>query len=329
MISWFKLSDLSSDFHNALTVTAERETCADAMRTWAFQPQIGDGECTFVRYNEPIHVVLCNFTPYNEIDLSIDDDEWIRFNFTNRSRLRMTPGDGPTHVGLRPAWRLVVPQDHTLMQEYYEENSKAHWVTISVMKDYAATLLGLHPIELERCLLDSVKRVADEPPTIQSFELNDAMRDVVHELNAISPNEKHHSLFVRAKSLELICLAMDDLRNDAVDSKDSTQGEHAAILAVRETILQNFVRPPSLEELARAAGMNRTKLNALFRRRFGLSVFEFIREQRLQHAKTLLNSESLPVAEVAYRAGYNHPCNFATAYRKRFGCPPSLDAGPT
>lgn len=326
MITWSTLSDLSSSFRNAVTVTAERETHADAMRAWTFKPQTGSGQCTFVRYDEPMHVVLCNFTPYNDVDLSIDDDEWIRFNFTCRSRLQMRAGCGPSHVGIGPAWRLVVPQNLALMQEHYEANSSASWITVSITKEYAAALLGLRFAELARLVLDRLQCATDNLPVIQSFELNEAMRDIVHGLNAMPPNDPQHSLYVRAKSFELICLAMKDLNQDVLNVDGETQGEHAAISIVRDIILQNYRRPPSLEELARSAGMNRTKLNMIFRRRFGLSVFEFIREQRLQYAKMLLDSYDLPIAEVAYRSGYNHPCNFTTAYRKRFGCRPSRDA---
>ncbi|MNW09377.1 DNA-binding transcriptional regulator GadX [compost metagenome] len=60
---------------------------------------------------------------------------------------------------------------------------------------------------------------------------------------------------------------------------------------------------------------------------YGTTVFDFVRESRLQRARQALERDGFSVAQAALVAGYNSAANFATAYRKRFGMPPKLARG--
>ncbi|GGY35606.1 hypothetical protein GCM10007387_17150 [Pseudoduganella albidiflava] len=77
----------------------------------------------------------------------------------------------------------------------------------------------------------------------------------------------------------------------------------------------------SMAGIARAIGTNPVSLQALTRRAWGCSVFERLRMLRLERAHdVLLRGGS--VAEAAAVAGYSAATNFATAYRRRYGCTP-------
>ena len=80
----------------------------------------------------------------------------------------------------------------------------------------------------------------------------------------------------------------------------------------------------SLDALARQAGTNANTLQRHFRAVYGTTVFDFVREHRLQRARHALEQDGLTVGQAALVAGYNSAANFATAYRKRFGMPPKL-----
>lgn len=83
----------------------------------------------------------------------------------------------------------------------------------------------------------------------------------------------------------------------------------------------------SLDALARQAGTNANTLQRHFKAVYGTTVFDFVRESRLQRARQALERDGLSVGQAALVAGYNSAANFATAYRKRFGMPPKLARG--
>lgn len=55
----------------------------------------------------------------------------------------------------------------------------------------------------------------------------------------------------------------------------------------------------------------------------GIGLLEYARRRRLDLARELLERGDATVAQAAHRAGYAHPANFATAFRRQFGMPPS------
>jgi AraC-like DNA-binding protein len=98
--------------------------------------------------------------------------------------------------------------------------------------------------------------------------------------------------------------------------------ECAAVAEARERLLADMRAPPSLGELAAAAGLTEKRLNAGFRALFGATVFETLRNERLEHARLVLDSEEVTLKAIAFRVGYNHVTNFINAFAARYGAPP-------
>lgn len=78
----------------------------------------------------------------------------------------------------------------------------------------------------------------------------------------------------------------------------------------------------SVEKVARAAGISASGLQRLFRQAEGCSVFEYIRDRRLERAFLALQAGEATVQGASDIAGYTSPANFATAFRRRFGVTP-------
>ena len=99
-------------------------------------------------------------------------------------------------------------------------------------------------------------------------------------------------------------------------------GERRAICEARERLLADMRRPPTLGELAIAVGLSEKRLNAGFRSVFGATVFEVLKNERLEHARIAFISKDLLLKEIAFRVGYNHVSNFVNAFTVRYGAPP-------
>jgi DNA-binding response OmpR family regulator len=102
-----------------------------------------------------------------------------------------------------------------------------------------------------------------------------------------------------------------------VSARHLKQVRHA-----RELLLQNLCTPPSLDALSQAVGLGRKKLLKDFQVLYGMPVFEWLREHRLQHARTLLNDKSLSIEHIAESVGYSNSANFSNAFKQRFHMTP-------
>ncbi len=87
-------------------------------------------------------------------------------------------------------------------------------------------------------------------------------------------------------------------------------------------LLSEIRDPPSLEELACRIGTNEKRLGEAFQERYGLTVFGWLREERLRQARRWLLASEMPVGHIAEQLGYASPSHFTRAFRERFGISP-------
>lgn len=107
-----------------------------------------------------------------------------------------------------------------------------------------------------------------------------------------------------------------------VSTRPVPQGRHRqAIEEARHLLLADMRDPPSLAELARSVGIREKQLTAGFRALYGVTAFELLRNERLEHARLAMEA-GLALKVVAERVGYGHVANFIAAFTQRYGAPP-------
>ena len=95
------------------------------------------------------------------------------------------------------------------------------------------------------------------------------------------------------------------------------------LLRVLRRMEVNIEAPQSRTELARIAGISVRQLERLFRRHLGHGIHRQYSSMRLERARQLLRETTLPVLDVAIATGFSSSSQFARAYNRTFGEPPS------
>jgi len=75
---------------------------------------------------------------------------------------------------------------------------------------------------------------------------------------------------------------------------------------------------PKLGEIAEHVGTHDKKLSAIFREHLGMTVFAWVREERLRKAQELLTRSRMSIEDISAEVGFASAANFATAFRERF-----------
>lgn len=91
---------------------------------------------------------------------------------------------------------------------------------------------------------------------------------------------------------------------------------------VRQRVHEEFRSPPSLAELAGEAGVHRVHVARSFRRHFGCTVGDYVRQRRLEVACRELAEGRPSIAQIAYRAGFADQSHLTRALRERVGTTP-------
>ncbi len=105
-------------------------------------------------------------------------------------------------------------------------------------------------------------------------------------------------------------------------STSTTEGFSALVTAATTLLLEKMSQPPTMESLVRQLGTNEKRLAEAFHESLQMTVFGWLREQRLKLARQLLAQTDTPIADIAAHCGYTSPANFATAFKDRFECTP-------
>lgn len=114
---------------------------------------------------------------------------------------------------------------------------------------------------------------------------------------------------------QIVALLVDVRGEDGEDDHDRIG---MAIRAMR----RELARPWSVEALAAIAGLSPSQLHRRFRGMTGTTPMDWLRHERMNHAKGLLTGTGDRVSEVAAACGYADPYHFSRDFSRTVGSAP-------
>lgn len=230
--------------------------------------------------------------------------------------------------------RRVCVEDSGLALTYQEAGSRVAMATntgksfrsisVAVSPEVFRRMMGtdssLLPGDLQRMLTRQQTALHSYRPSFRVQRLADEILAHRSAPRAFSP------LYLKAKSYEMLYTILQVLqaresytgRQEPITTRDTER-----VRRIRELLEQQFASNKTVDELARIAGMNRTKLRFAFKHLYGTTISDYRNTLRMQKADELLRSSDAPATHIAYELGYNGPSSFSVAYKKFFGHSPN------
>jgi AraC family transcriptional regulator len=91
----------------------------------------------------------------------------------------------------------------------------------------------------------------------------------------------------------------------------------------REMIIEHFPEAMELTQIAAAVGVHPVYLATAFRENFGVTIGEFVRKLRVEHACDHLVKGHLPLATIALQAGFADQSHFSRVFKSYVGTTPA------
>jgi len=146
---------------------------------------------------------------------------------------------------------------------------------------------------------------------------------ILNQIFTVSLSESVAKLYYQGKVLELLALYFSEKKPNTESCPFLNDQETVRkIKHAKEYLLKNMETPPGLKELAKHAGLNEYQLKVGFKEIYGNTVFGYLLDHKLDHARVLLDSAKFQVNEVAYQIGYTNPSHFIASFKKKFGVTP-------
>jgi AraC family transcriptional activator of pyochelin receptor len=161
-------------------------------------------------------------------------------------------------------------------------------------------------------------------PIIEPKEISTSVRSTLTQLKFNQTNESLRPIYIKGKIYELLSYYFS--------TNSETDNEHCPYVANEETvskikrakeiIIEEMNNPPSLNDLAKTVGLNIKKLKTDFKEYYGVPVFTFLLNYKMELAKELLQEQQLNVNEVSTHIGYSTSSHFIAAFKRKYGITP-------
>lgn len=157
----------------------------------------------------------------------------------------------------------------------------------------------------------------------RALPLTAPLRRLMRDLIAPAYVGSMAQLYRQSKALEFIAHQFDLMAQEDTACPALSGPELVRVRRARDRLVEDLRDPPALDELAASVKLTPRRLNAGFRALFGTTVFDYLRDARMDAARRMLDAGlDLPLKQLAWNVGYGQATNFVTAFRRRFGVSP-------
>ena len=118
-----------------------------------------------------------------------------------------------------------------------------------------------------------------------------------------------------------ICLALELIINLLVE-QIKTQSDHPIAIKIRRYIKTNLSNKLTLKEISDYLGYSPNYCDALFKKKTGFSIMDYVLRERIKQAKGLLAENVLSLKEIAETIGFDDYNYFSRTFKKKTGYSP-------
>jgi AraC-like DNA-binding protein len=140
-------------------------------------------------------------------------------------------------------------------------------------------------------------------------------------LEDLSSKEDHEAtlLEMQARLLRMTgrILPLKETQRLQIHSSEINQVEQIALY-----IAQNYYHPIKAADIGREVGLHPDYANVVFKKAFGMTINEYIIQERISHAQRKLISTDKSITDILYECGFNSTSRFNAAFKKINECTP-------
>lgn len=240
-------------------------------------------------------------TPYRWHGLERGNTELAIWQYTISGEGALVYEDN--HYQLLPGQAMLLPIPHNHC--YYLPNHSDHWDIVYI------NLYGRDILRICRELVKKSGPVITQAPTSPSLQLAYDMINLAYRKKINSPFEASSYAY---QFMMTLC--------NEFWPHQQHKSQPEFIKKVITYCINNISKPITVDDMAKRSGYSRYHFTRRFTESQGVSPAQFVRDLRLKHAVTLLQTEHLTIKEVAALCGFEDVSYFCKVFRKSLGHAP-------
>lgn len=317
--SWNGFSEiLATDLFDDNLLESDRNGCFESTRK-QLAPSEGDGMLQFLKTPD-LRILMVDCMVNEEKLHEVTDEGLIRFHFNFDVSMETTYGPQRLESIVRhDAGIFSAPGDYIM----HDRVMPGHWqkfLTVACRPQWLEEFFGVDAATL----LQQQEEEAEGPFHHRSIHFNAAMRETVQAmLGSARPGDaladRMNAAFTTIKAQKLVFATLTQARRSATIEASLKRSDREAARMVLDILEQTYARPPSLADLCRKLGTNRTHLQHVFKQMHGETIGDAIERLRMTAARRLLLETEMSASQVAFEVGYAQLSSFSSRFKACFG----------
>ncbi|MEO1012310.1 MAG: AraC family transcriptional regulator [Bacteroidota bacterium] len=247
------------------------------------------------------------------------DSTFIQFHFCLKGHAKFVFSEGryALEVSEENSLLLYNPQLDLPMNVLLEPNS---WMVSIVM-----TIRKFHSLfSREADYIPFLSAENREKKYYYQEAVSPAIAVVLSQIMNYNLHPSIKELYIHGKVYEIISLYFNKSTDTDVEQCPFLIDEDNVrrIRRAKEIIIAHMAEPPTLAELSKEIGLPLKKLKEGFKQIYGDSVYSFLFDYKMEHARRLLETGQNNVNEVGLKVGYSTASHFIAAFKKKYGTTP-------
>lgn len=158
----------------------------------------------------------------------------------------------------------------------------------------------------------------------QRYTLDLNIKQLINDLLSFSADNFLNTVRMEWKFLELSYHWIDYFNRKDISSNffEIPLFHVEAVENATDILLMNIKKPPTIKELGKLVGLNQQYLKVGFKKINGITIHQFLINERMKTAKELIQKDVIPISEVSLRVGYTDSGHFSKTYKKFYGTTP-------
>ncbi|NME71498.1 helix-turn-helix domain-containing protein [Flammeovirga aprica] len=287
-----------------------------------FNNELGKGVVDGFRFNEEMEMLRFDFTLKKTIISSGKQlntlDEYIPIFFGEPSEKKalgiekenneieefafFTEGAFTTNTKDTVGWELL-------------PESKTRFVSIRLKKEYYRKLASKSEYYKKLFLEDAPYYIFEE--------FNPIMHGMFWRFYSDEIKNVYEKELVQASALHLVAVFFSkvDERENLLES-NKYPFNTKAVFKARNYLKKQVSQQVQIDDLARECGLSASRLRALFKQVFGVTIHQFHQDVRLDLAKTYLQEGERTMSMIAMDLGFSSASHFSANFKKKYGVTP-------
>lgn len=316
MIMDLSITDYLLQLPESLHFMKVHELSGDGTVYYRMLSEYGSGSCRLIRFEDDLLMILiADYTPKETFEkVAAISEDYIEISQFETDSSFFKIGKRKIQPVGKGIYCYVNTQKTTYV--YCEKGKPVRFTKIILTRKFFDTYFRVHygrDYEQSKAAREYILKNPNLP------ELN----FVFQQIRDCQAEGRTLRLYLESKVMELLSLVIRGMEKEEKHIPVKLDRQDIRSLKKTVTLMKKDLSAyPSGEQLAHAAGMSPARYQLAFRKYYGTTPYEYLKEMRLNQALILLKSSDHKIAVIAAKVGYHSSGHFARLFKNAYGMGP-------